>query len=164
MTPFLLVWLLPLGLLIWRMCAEVADPGYATPRAPVPPEYQREGPRWPGTPERWMVEDVPDEESQPTAERTVRVLVESENKQQQRIAFVPDEPEIRQFARMAANGQTFSERTAKRAKVSLDDWKDMRDTFMDRGWATWKDAKEKRQGLQLTHVGRAVLRYIGQLS
>jgi len=101
------------------------------------------------------------EPQEPQAQRTVRVEVSEHNGQQQRIAFLPDAPEVRTFARMAANGQTFSERTAvKRAKMSLQDWKQTRDAFQERGWCVWKDAREKRQGLELTHVGRAVLRYV----
>lgn len=108
--------------------------------------------------------DMP-EPQQPQPQRTVRVVVDSANGQQQRIAFLPDAPEVRTFARMAANGATFSERTAvKRAKMSLQDWKQIRDAFQERGWCTWKDPREKRQGLKLKGQGRAVLRHIGGLS
>lgn len=104
---------------------------------------------------------LPEPEPEQPPQRTVRVVVDSPDERQERIAFLPDLPEVRQFARMAANGQTFSLRTAERARLGRDDWRAIRDTFLDRGWAVWRDEREKRQGLQLTHVGRAVLRYVG---
>jgi hypothetical protein len=152
-------WLVPCSVVGWRFFVEIVDPSYPTPRISIPPEDQPLGPIMPWHREHW--EPAKQEPVSQQAQRTVRVEVNSENGQQQRIAFLPDAPEVRTFARMAANGQSFSERTAiKRAKMSLDDWKQTRGAFQERGWATWKDPREKRQGLELTHVGRAVLRYV----
>lgn len=107
---------------------------------------------------------LPQVESQQSAERVIRVEVPERNGAKERRAFLPDTPEMSQFARMAANGQTFSLRTAERAKLGRDDWRLIRDAFLERGWATWRDEREKRQGLVLSGPGRAVLRYVADPS
>lgn len=154
-------WLVPCAVVGWRFFVEIVDPSYPTPRTSIPPEDQPLGPIMPWHRDKWEEEQKPEPQ---IAERVIRVEVPERGGATERRAFLPDVPEVRQFARMAANGQTFSLRTAERAKVGREDWNDIRDTFLDRGWAVWRDEREKRQGLQLTHVGRAVLRYVGGLS
>ncbi len=163
-TPFLLVWILPLGLLIWRMCAEVADPGYATPRAPVPSEYQREGPRWPGTPERWTYEDVEENEAEvepavpPVRELpTLKVPVAQDDWQRQLNLYLPDLPGLPEYMRQVAiDDRLLSTRKAAKYDVGRDAFEAIRDQFLDRGLAYWENPKR----LRLRAVGRKVATWI----
>lgn len=62
--------------------------------------------------------------------------------------------------------QSFSEDsfTGRRRAFSRSQFRQLRDTFISRGWLTWKDAEAHSQGLEVTHAGRAVLKYFSEVN
>ena len=152
-APFFAWGVLPMALGIWRFFAEVADPTYPTPRSPVP-ELQRDGPRWPWTPEPLMYED--DEPAPP--QRTVRVEVITNGGKTHQYGDVPDLPGLPMFARVVIGGKSFSHRTARMCSIKRPQFEDLARTFRDKGWAVWRDPHHTKQGTELLVVGRAVLK------
>jgi len=95
-------------------------------------------------------------------ERVIRVVLEERidgRGTREQIAFLPDSREMIQFARAVANGQSFSERTAKRFGLG-GEWEGIRDQMLDRGWAIWRDGRHPQQGIELLAAGRAVMRRV----
>jgi hypothetical protein len=95
--------------------------------------------------------------------RVVEAHYTSEDGRQKRFGEIPDAPGLPAFATATANGQSFSVRTAARFHIGRPAFEEIRAVYLERGWAMWKNSV-KRQGLELTHAGRAVMRHIGTLS
>ena len=152
-VPFVLWAFVPSGFGVWRFIAEIADPTYPTPRSPVP-ELQRDGPRWPWTPEPLVYED--DEPVPP--QRTVRVEVITNGGKTHQYGDVPDLPGLPMFARVVLGGKSFSHRTARMCSIKRPQFEDLARTFRDKGWAAWRDPSHTKQGTELLVVGRAVLK------
>ena len=144
---------LPPALGIWRFFAEVADPTYPTPRAPIP-DLQRDGPRWP-----WTREPLMYEEAEKIAQRIVHIELDSNGGRTRQYADLPDVVGLAGFARATANGRPFTVRTAQAFGISRTDFEAIRDVFLDRGWARWKGG-DKRQGIEVLVAGRSVLRHL----
>jgi len=64
------------------------------------------------------------------------------------------------FAQAVISGATFSERTATAAGLGQPEWFKLRDEFIDRNWAYWKNPNRPQVGIDLLRSGRAVLRSI----
>lgn len=104
---------------------------------------------------------LPQAEPRPT-ERVIRVEVPERSGARERRAFLPDVVGLPAFARASLNGQGFTVRTAARFRISRAQFEDMRDQFLERGWARWANPDYPAQGLELSPTGRAVLRYLAR--
>lgn len=93
-------------------------------------------------------------------EHVVRVEMKDRGKWQ--FANLPGEPAalISLAQAITADGDTFSERTATDAGLTQEQFSDLRDIFVDRGWAVWNHPTRRQQGVTLTLSGKAVLRSI----
>lgn len=77
----------------------------------------------------------------------------------------PNNPSIvNKFIQAVADNETaFSERGAAKVGYSAELFKELRDEFVRRGVAYWKHPTEKRQGVELSVAGRAMLRELARL-
>jgi hypothetical protein len=74
---------------------------------------------------------------------------------------LPGEPKaLQSLAHRAGLGDSFSERTATGAGLTQDQFRELTDIFVSRGWAEWRNPQRKQQGVELGRNGRAVLRAI----
>ena len=105
----------------------------------------------------------PEPEPQPGPGRTVTIRVETKttNGYREQILETPDTPQFCQFARAVGNGQTFALRTALRHHMSREEFDDLRDDFLTRGWAVWKNRDHPQQGVNLLAVGKRALQGAG---
>jgi hypothetical protein len=72
-----------------------------------------------------------------------------------RIEFEADPEAVARFARKVTKfGAGFSEKTAQKAGITQPQWEGMRDQFIERGWAAWKNPAWHRAGIELTDTGR----------
>lgn len=95
--------------------------------------------------------------------RTVRVELKEESGQGARYQFATLglEPDKLHALAVAINrGDSFSERTASRYGITQDEFRSLRDDFIERGWAQWKHSTRKQQGVELTRGGGFILRTI----
>lgn len=56
------------------------------------------------------------------------------------------------------DGKGFAERTAEEAGINREEWVRLRDRFIDRGWAIWKNASAPKSGIVLRRKGAGLLR------
>lgn len=104
-------------------------------------------------------------------QRTVRALkVEAVDQagQYRKMANLPDTLPFWEFARRVTQGAPFTEETATACGLSVDvaSWREpdemgfrqIRDLFLDRGWARWKNPAHHQSGVELLAVGRHILR------
>ena len=158
--PFILWGVSALSLGIWRFAAEVADPTYPTPRSPVP-EIQRDGPRWPWTPEPLMYED--DEPAQ--AKRRIEIVLKSHNGRTVQYADLPELPGLATFAKLVVGGESFAYRTANRCGISDGQFDDLASLFRSKRrpeWARWRNPDNKKLGTELLPAGEAVMERLAQ--
>lgn len=74
---------------------------------------------------------------------------------------LPGEPKALQlFARKVLAGESFAERTCTNAGLTQQQYGQLVDIFISRGWAEWRNQQRKQQGVELRRNGRAVLRGI----
>lgn len=91
----------------------------------------------------------------------IKVEVKSEDGNRWQFADLPGKPDaLRDFARRVLMGQGFTDETGAMAGMTQREVKDLREVFVDRGWARWKHPQRKQQGIELRHVGKSVLRAI----
>lgn len=91
----------------------------------------------------------------------VKVEVKSEDGNRWQFADLPGKPEaLREFAKRVLMGQGFTDETGTMAGLTQKEVKDLREVFVSRGWARWKHATRKQQGVDVTRVGAEVLRAI----
>ncbi len=57
-------------------------------------------------------------------------------------------------------GQSFTERTATKAGLTQDEFRELREQFIGRGWATWNHPTRKQQGHTLTRGGEFIIKAI----
>ena len=101
-------------------------------------------------------------------------IIEAEEVQPVRIEVIQDEGRHVQFANLPipekkltalavglSQGAGLSEGqwTGKGAVFSRSEFRTLRDLFVTRGWLQWVNTEAHSQGLQLTHPGKAVMRY-----
>ena len=153
-VPFVLWAFVPSGFGVWRFIAEIADPTYPTPRVPTP-EIQRDGPRWP-----WLGEPLYADDAEPAPpQRRVEIVLKSNNGRTIQYADLPDLRGLPTFASLVLGGRSFSVRTAQGCGLTRAQFDQMRDTMLAKGWAEWKGG-DKRQGIEVTRQGKAVLRHL----
>lgn len=100
---------------------------------------------------------LPPEE--PLPERHVEVEFKTETGR--RYATLPDSPEAREFYDAVKRGETFALRTARKYGVTRAQFNtSIRDVFVDRGWANWKDDRYPQQGVDLTDEGIKVIEHL----
>jgi len=96
---------------------------------------------------------------------TIRLEIHDTRDEQDRTQFINlpvpgrvGEAGLITFARsVSAQGDSFSERTAADHGYNREEWIDLRDTFVNYGWAAWNDPSEPRQGVKLLAAGRVIL-------
>jgi len=87
----------------------------------------------------------------------IRVEVQ-EDEHTTTIGNIPDTTKMLHFAHLLINGRAFSK---AESGMSRKDWLAVRDEFLARGWAKWKNPDSKRQGLKITKAGyTALLGYV----
>lgn len=94
--------------------------------------------------------------------QTVKVEVREEGKRQNwQFADLAIEPaRFRELARAFLVGKSFSERVAVDCGLTQEQFRELRDKFIDRRWAQWNHPARRQQGVSLTHRGRAVLQTV----
>lgn len=85
-------------------------------------------------------------------------------------AELPDTPEFLRFVAMVVAGASFSEQTAEDAEMALNvpsatepdemGFRQIRDLFVARHWAAWRNRKNHRLGVKLLASGLTILRHI----
>lgn len=96
---------------------------------------------------------------QPAPPHTIRVEVKEGGRYQ--FATLGVEPEKLQALAVAVlRGDSFSERTATRYGLTQEEFRSLRDEFLDRGWASWNHPNRKQQGVSLTRGGLFILKEI----
>ena len=74
---------------------------------------------------------------------------------------LPGDPAaLHALAGAVTGGDSFSERTATAAGLSQPEWFKLRDEFIERNWAYWKNPNRPQVGIELLRAGRAVLRSV----
>jgi len=97
----------------------------------------------------------------PPQRQVVSVEVKNESGQRWQFADLPGSPQAVQGLAVAVlAGESFSERSAVSAGLTQEDFRSLRDLFLDRGWCEWNHPTRKQQGLKLLRSGRSVLRAI----
>jgi len=102
-------------------------------------------------------------------ERALRVQVGTDDDQRRQYADLPDTRAFWDLAdAVTSDRKPFAESTASWCGMPIDvpshetidemGFRQLRDLFLRRGWATWKNANHHQQGVQLLAAGRAVLR------
>jgi hypothetical protein len=105
--------------------------------------------------------------------RSLKVQVDEGNRHT--MGDLPDTPEFRDFARRVSRENTpasFCETTAAEAGLPIDvkhwrhpsemGFRQVRDLFIDRGWAYWINPKHHQSGVGLKRAGRQTLRRAAQ--
>lgn len=91
----------------------------------------------------------------------VRVELKEENAARWQFADLAIEPtKLKELARAFLVGKSFSERVAVDCGLTQEQFRELRDKFIDRQWAQWNHPTRRQQGVSLTHRGRAVLQTI----
>jgi hypothetical protein len=93
--------------------------------------------------------------------QVVRVEVTQDNGKRVQYADLDiDAAALARVAKSVLSGGSFSEGslTGYAAPLSRSQFRTMRDTFLARGWLTWKNEDSRSQGLEVTHAGKAVFR------
>lgn len=95
----------------------------------------------------------------PKQKRTVEVVVkaESDRRHDKRVTL-PDTAEMHNLAMRILDGEQFNEKNAKMCGFSRQKWVELRDVFLDRGWAIWRDEHNHNLGIDILAAGRAALR------
>jgi len=103
------------------------------------------------------------QQSQPTQKHTFTGEMKT-GSQIQMIEFDVENPHaVGKFARKVTQfGAGFSERSAKRAGIGQTEWYEMRDQFISRGWAKWKNPMFHRAGVVLLEKGEAWLEQVAK--
>ena len=95
----------------------------------------------------------------------VKVEVKSEDGNRWQFADLPGSPDaLREFAKYYFMGMGFTDETAQLAGLTQKEMRDLRESFVQKGWAGWKHASRKQQGIEVWHVGKSVLRAIWESS
>lgn len=93
--------------------------------------------------------------------QTVKVEVKEENSGRWQFAELRiAQGKLKELSKAILSGQTFAERTATDSGLSQEEFRDLRDKFIDRGWAQWNHPTRRQQGVSLTHRGRFILQTI----
>ena len=98
-------------------------------------------------------------EPPPVAERIVKI--EATSDRGKKYATLPDTDAARNFYRAVKRGEAFSVRTAKKYQVGRITFNNtIRDIFLDRGWAEWRDDDHPEQGIELNEDGWEAIEHI----
>ena len=95
------------------------------------------------------------------------IRVEVTNGKQEVYLDLPGKPQaLATLARGVLNGRSFAEDTwsGRGGLFSRSEFRQLRDTLIERGLAVWRNPNAKAQGVELTAAGRAVFRRLAELS
>jgi hypothetical protein len=95
--------------------------------------------------------------------QVVRVELKREDSQGARWQFAElrvEPAKLLELAKAIRLGESFAERTATKAGLTQEEFKNLRDIFLDRGWAVWNHPTRKQQGVALTRGGDFIFRQI----
>lgn len=113
----------------------------------------------------WMIEEITGRDldgdgitGQP-ARRVVQVEVK-EGKTTQ-LADLPGDADLVRFCQVVAAGKSFSEDTAQSSGYGVTNFRRLRDQFINRRWAFWRDPANPQQGVELTMIGKKVVNDVG---
>jgi hypothetical protein len=91
------------------------------------------------------------------------VRVEVVNDNQVQIAELPATPaQLRELSAGLLAGVSFSESawTGSGRPFSRDQFRDIRNIFIQRGWATWRNSDAPNQGIEPTRAGKSVCKHL----
>jgi hypothetical protein len=100
---------------------------------------------------------------QPANPHTVRVEIREDSREGARYQFATlgvEPAKLQALAVAVLRGDSFSERTAVRYSFTQEEFRTLRDEFLERGWAAWNHPNRKQQGVSLTRGGLFILRAI----
>ena len=100
---------------------------------------------------------------EPVRTETVKLEVTSEGGKRTQFVDLPvSRAKIAEFASGLCYGQAFSENawSGAGALFSRREFREVRDTMIDRNWVTWKNPEHPKQGLTLTSQGGAVMKFL----
>lgn len=146
-----------LGWGIWGMWAELIDPGGPTaPRVAVPRDTLILP--WGKYKETYGGARLPPRNGEqtvlPPLYRRIQLVLVDEGNHVMEFADIEDSPRTIKLAKAIRAGDSFSERTAGECGFSRGEWKkEIRDPFLNRGWADWEDEEHHEQGVRLTTQG-----------
>lgn len=122
---------------------------------------------WAGRAMLWVVEEITgtDIDNDGHVGKPEKRVVEVEVKEghSTRLAELPgDEDHLLRFCRYIAAGDSFSERTAQQCGYGVTNFRKLRDIFIARRWAYWKNPDTPQQGIELTLGGRSIIKALAQ--
>jgi hypothetical protein len=74
------------------------------------------------------------------------------------MAELPGGDDLLDFCRMVHAGESFSEQTAQQCGYGVTNFRRLRDIFIQRRWAYWRNPAHPQQGLDLTRQGQGVIK------
>lgn len=108
---------------------------------------------------------VLDHDNNPATPPVVRVQLTSEDRRVTQYADLPSTPEkLATFARAALAGRPISDRewSGVGRPFSQNEFAQLRETMIARGWLRWKNPDYPTQGVEISAAGRAVMRQLQQ--
>jgi len=93
----------------------------------------------------------------PPPTRTLRVEVVSNAGKTEQYAEIPDTRAMWELACAVGRGESFSESTASECGLSVPLFREVRDLFVERAWAYWRNPDHPQQGVELLGRGRTML-------
>ena len=98
----------------------------------------------------------------PPPARTLRVEVVSNGGKTEQYGDLPDTRAMWELACAVNRGESFSEATASECGLSVPVFRDIRDLFVDRAWAYWRNPDHPQQGVELLGRGRTMLQKLAE--
>lgn len=122
---------------------------------------------WAGRAMLWVIEEITGMDidhdghvGQPE-KRTIKIEVKNGSSTQ--LADLPGAEEyLTRFCRYVAAGESFSERTAQQCGYGITNFRKLRDIFIARRWAYWKNPDTPQQGIELTVGGKHIINELAQ--
>jgi len=120
---------------------------------------------WAGRSMLWVIEEVTgvdiNQDGHIGKPDTPLTKIEVKDGHSTRLADLPGDEDLTKFCRWVAAGDSFSERTAQACGYGVTNFRKLRDIFISRRWAYWKNPASPQQGIELTLGGRHIIRELG---
>lgn len=112
----------------------------------------------------WKVEEASQRDidgdgqiGQPEAPHRVEVELRKNGKPWKFESLEISQDRLIKLARAVSNGQPFTNRTAADCKIPREEFNELRDKFVGRGWAEWRGEPGSTQGVRLTDEGLDII-------